>query len=354
MIDNKKRKLRDIDPREFASIPTRENGEIEKEQRRAIQIHKEKTGDRTPLLLPSLRQEMDQWEYPLHFIDFETCAPALPFRKGQHPYEGIAFQYSHHTVDADKKIEHAGQFLHTKQGEDPNIEFIRSLKSELEGDSGTIFRYHNHENTYLVKIYFQLERMSKEQVPDKQDLQDFILSITQLSNDKANKLGIEPWEGERNMVDMWDLVLRYHYSPHTGGSNSIKAVLPAVIHDSEYIKDKYSQPIYGKKHKIKSLNFDEHIWIQEDKGNDPYKTLPPVFDEYDEDQLDSLVEDLENIAHGGAAMIAYQKLQFSSVPEDQRQQIRQALLKYCELDTMAMVMIWDYWDKSLTKAISIN
>jgi hypothetical protein len=119
-----------------------------------------------------------------------------------------------------------------------------------------------------------------------------------------------------------------------------------VIHDSEYIRQKYSQPVYGKDHPVKSLNFDEHIWIQENKDNDPYKTLPPVFEEYDEDQLDSLVDDLDNIAHGGAAMIAYQKLQFSSVPEDQREQIRQALLIYCELDTMAMVMIWEYWSKN--------
>jgi hypothetical protein len=42
-------------------------------------------------------------------------------------------------------------------------------------------------------------------------------------------------------------------------------------------------------------------------------------------------------------MTAYAKLQFSHVPENQREQIKQALLKYCELDTMAMVMIWDYW-----------
>ena len=35
------------------------------------------------------------------------------------------------------------------------------------------------------------------------------------------------------------------------------------------------------------------------------------------------------------------------VPENQREQIKQALLKYCELDTMAMVMIWDYWREEL-------
>jgi hypothetical protein len=149
------------------------------------------------------------------------------------------------------------------------------------------------------------------------------------------------------MVDMHEMVLKYHYSPFTLGSNSIKAVLPAVIHDSEYIRKRYSKPVYGKNHEVHSLNFDEHTWIREEYGMDPYKTLPPVFDGYDDDQLDSLVQDLDEIQHGGAAMVAYSKLQFSNVPEDQRKQIRQALLKYCELDTMAMVMIWDYWQKEL-------
>jgi hypothetical protein len=120
-----------------------------------------------------------------------------------------------------------------------------------------------------------------------------------------------------------------------------------VIHDSEYIRNKYSSPIYGKNKEITSLNFDEHIWIQEEKDFDPYKTLPNVFEDYNEEKLDSLVQDMQQIAQGGAAMTAYAKLQFSHVPENQREQIKQALLKYCELDTMAMVMIWDYWRKEL-------
>jgi len=350
-IDKQQWLLRQINPTEYDVLPTADDPEIKPNQRRAIQIAKERTGDDTPLLLNALKEEMDQWNYPLHFIDFETCAPALPFHKGQHPYEGIAFQYSHHKVYKNGKIEHAGQFLHTTRGENPNIQFVRSLKKELENDSGTIFRYHHHENTFLLHIYFQLERYTEEEVKDKKELQQFIRDITSLSDEKAEEHGIEPWEGPRNMVDMHEMVLKYHYSPFTRGSNSIKAVLPAVIHGSRYIREKYSQPVYGKNHEILSLNFDEHIWIQEAYDFDPYQTLPPVFEGYDDNQLDSLVEDLDEIHHGGAAMIAYSKLQFSDVPEDQREQIRQALFKYCELDTMAMVMIWDYWQEELGRPV---
>jgi hypothetical protein len=33
--------------------------------------------------------------------------------------------------------------------------------------------------------------------------------------------------------------------------------------------------------------------------------------------------------------------------EAERRAIRQALLKYCELDTLAMVMLWEYWVREL-------
>ena len=342
-INKQHYRLSDVYPQDYDLLPTKDDEEMTANQRRALQVQKVRNNDDTPLLLNALKNEMDQWNYPLHFIDFETSAPALPFRKNQHPYEGIAFQFSHHKVDENGKIEHAGQFLLAEPGVDPNIKFIRSLKKELEADNGTIFRYHSHENTYLLHIYFQLEAYSESKVPDKKDLQAFIRKITRLKGNKAAANGVEPWEGERNMVDMWEMVVRYHYSPYTNGSNSIKAVLPAVIHDSEYIQDKYSKPVYGKDHEITSLNFDEHIWIQPGKNNDPYKTLPGVFEEYNEDKLDTFIQDMDQIAEGGAAMIAYAKLQFSHVPEKQREQIKQALLKYCELDTMAMVMIWEYW-----------
>lgn len=45
-------------------------------------------------------------------------------------------------------------------------------------------------------------------------------------------------------------------------------------------------------------------------------------------------------------MTAYCKLQFEDIPNDARTNIESALRKYCELDTLAMVMIYEAW-KSL-------
>ena len=58
-----------------------------------------------------LRQEMATWKYPLHMIDFETTAVALPYYIGMKPYEQVAFQFSHHIIYEDGRIEHAGQYL---------------------------------------------------------------------------------------------------------------------------------------------------------------------------------------------------------------------------------------------------
>ena len=56
-----------------------------------------------------------------------------------------------------------------------------------------------------------------------------------------------------------------------------------------------------------------------------------------------------NVQEGGAAMTAYAKMQFASITETERNSIIKGLLKYCELDTLAMVMVWEYWNNIVVK-----
>lgn len=281
-----------------------------------------------------LQEEMNEWTYPLHFIDFETAQPAIPFNKGRKPYEGIAFQFSHHIVSVDGKIEHKGEYLNVEPGVFPNYEFVRALKKELESDNGTIFMYSNHENTYLNKIYEQLEA-ENEQIDDKDALLTFIRSITKYKK--------KP--GPRMMVDMLEVVKKYYYDPYMKGSNSIKVVLPAVLNSSEYIREKYSKPIYGADNGIKSLNFSNWTWVKEKEGKilDPYTLLPKLFTDISDKEFDALDFDSDELKDGGAAMAAYGRLQFESIPEEVRNSIIDGLLKYCELDTLAMVIIYEAW-----------
>ena len=286
-----------------------------------------------------IKSEMQNWTFPLHMIDFETSAVAVPFFKGLRPYEGVAFQFSHHTIDKNWNVRHETQFLSFEPGVFPNFEFVRRLRNALSKDNGTIFRYHSHENSYLNMIYRQLN--SRADTPsDKKELMDFIQEIT---HDKSRK-----HVGVRDMVDLYKLVLQYYYSPTAKGSNSLKQILPAIIAESDFLQKKYGTTgLYGKGKEVHSLNFDDHIWIKPELNNNPYKSLPKVFENYEQETLDLLVKDMEEVADGGTAMTAYNYLQFSEIPLEQRKRIADSLLKYCELDTLAMVMLVEGWKAML-------
>ena len=152
---------------------------------------------------------MNSWVYPLNFIDFETSAIALPYTKERKPYEQLAFQYSHHIVYEDGRIEHASEYLNTEVGAFPNFDFIRALKTSLESNNGSIFRYHNHENTILNAIYEQL--LDSREI-DKESLIEFIHQISHNSKNSPAK-----WCGNRDMIDLCKVAKDYYYNPHTKG-----------------------------------------------------------------------------------------------------------------------------------------
>jgi hypothetical protein len=314
--------------------------------RQKMQIDKARSNDATHHLdREGLAAEFAKWTFPLHFIDFETSAPAIPFSRGRRPYEGLAFQFSHHTVQKDGTVEHRGQFLHTEPGVFPAYEFLRALKADLETDNGTIFRYAAHENSFMNRIHGQIRQAGN--IPDGDDLLAFIENISKSTGNSELT-----WEGPRNMVDMLELVKRYYYDPYTRGSNSIKQVLPAILNSSKYLQDKYSQPIYGHDLPIKSLNFLEQTWVQFDetgKVTDPYKLLPKMFEGISDKDFEKLMSDEDDVRDGGAAMTAYAKLQYEEMSDYEREEIRSALLRYCELDSLAMVMIYEGWREMLSE-----
>ncbi|MGJ4734859.1 DUF2779 domain-containing protein [Leptospira levettii] len=326
---------------EDLNVKPSEDDTLSTSERQLLQLKKVLDNDSSVYLnTVGLRFEMERWKFPLHFIDFETSTVAIPFYKGMYPYEEVAFQFSHHVVNQDGSVEHKGQYLLAEPGVFPNFEFVRHLKKELENDSGSIFRYSNHENTILNRI---IEQLAESDEPDKQSLIDWIKTITHSVGKAAN-----PLAGDRDMIDLCEVVKKYHFDPRTKGSNSIKAVLPAILNASSYLQDKYSKPIYGKE--IKSLNFQNKVWLELDpttgEAKNPYDQLPDLFEgaELSESEL-SLANQkkLERLSDGGAAMTAFAFLQFADCSPRVREKIKEALLKYCELDTLAMVFIYQYY-----------
>ena len=309
-------------------------GVLSNSERQWIQIEKSNTKDHTPYILrDELKAEMDSWKYPLHMIDFETSTVAIPFYKGMKPYEQVAFQFSHHLIHEDGSVTHHSEFIHFEKGKFPNFEFIRALKASL-GEKGTIFRYSTHENSILNAIYTQLAESDEK---DKDELMQFIQSVSRSKKDSTIL-----WTGERDMIDLCEVYKKYVFLPETKGSNSIKAVLPAMINYSTFIKEKYSKPV-GEIN-LTSINFSEsHVWLraENNKMQNPYKILPPLFSEWSNDQLDELFSDIEDLNNGGAALTAYGFLQYTDISDAEREELKAGLLRYCELDTLAMVMLYE-------------
>ncbi len=155
-------------------------------------------------LSESIQQELSQLRYPLFFMDFESCYPAIPRFAGMRPYAQIPFQWSIHRQLSDPApLEHF-EFLADDE-QDPRPKFIESLCAAL-GNRGQIVAYN---------ASFESQRLG--------ELADAL---------PAYKQRIKNMQGR-----LWDLLpfVREHvYHPQFHGSFSIKSVLPALVPDMTY------------------------------------------------------------------------------------------------------------------------
>lgn len=322
----------------FDGVPPTDDGMTAK-HRQWYQVHGDWPGGGDfYLAIDELQAAMRTWRYPLHFIDFETSAVPIPFSSGCRPYQPTAFQFSHHVMHEDGQVEHRSQFLDATPGTSPNVPFLRALREALRHDEGTVFRWAAHENTVLNQLRRQLLDDPHPPV-DRDQLVEFIESLTIRRN--GNKV---EWQGRRPMVDLCKAAEKFFFHPATRGSSSLKKVLPALMRSSAFLRETYSRPVYGSP-AMPSLNLSGPVcWWQEKDGQvlDPYKLLPPVFADLSREDQDALDAGLApELQEGGAAMAAYALLQSGDVAHPDA--IKAALLRYCELDTLAMVMAVQAW-----------
>ncbi len=85
--------------------------------RQELQVQKSKDNDLSPYFdHGGFQQVSSSLTYPLHFIDFETSAVAIPFNTNRRPYEQIAFQFSHHVLHQDGTLEHNRAVVEYRRG----------------------------------------------------------------------------------------------------------------------------------------------------------------------------------------------------------------------------------------------
>lgn len=305
-------------------------GKISSTERHELQLHEVKLNDREPFLKKNaLRKTISEWKFPLHFIDFETALPAMPFHAGHRPYQQLLFQFSHHVVSPDGTVRHANECLIDTGAGAPSIEVVRQLRNALLADAGTVLHWYPHERTVLNKIREEIEAVSP---PDAEELLRFLESMG-LEKDSSGRL-----------FDLGKLVANQVFLAGTGGSSSMKKFLPAVLRSSAAVRKKYEAPIYGTS-TMPSKNFNAKTWVVAKDGVplDPYKLLDPLFGRRALNDAIATIEagQGEVVANGAKAMIAYGRLQDRRIPKTEHDELRKQLLRYCELDTLAMVMVYE-------------
>lgn len=183
---------------------------------------------------------LDQLEYPLHFLDYETMQGLVPYFDGQRPYQQIPFQYSLHVLRSpDGELEHR-EYLHT-ENTDPGRAVAERLVEDL-GDSGSIIVWNqSFEKTRNVEMGQMYPELSEKLEAINQRVVDLMIPL------KAK------WYDDTRFV----------------GSASIKNVLPVVCPELSY-----------KDLGIQDGNSAQRLWME------------AVLDETLADQKDQILADL--------------------------------------------------------------
>lgn len=153
-----------------------------------------------------LQEFIDQLQWPLYFLDYESIMPAVPMFDNSRPYQQICFQFSLHVQRTlGGELEHY-EYLHNESGTDPRPGLIKKL-IETIGDTGSVVVYNQG---------FEQGR-NTEMARDFPEYADQLLAI----NERMIDL-LKPFK-ERGL-----------YRPCQNGSASIKQTLPAFVPEMSY------------------------------------------------------------------------------------------------------------------------
>ncbi len=147
------------------------------------------------------------WQYPLHFLDFETIGPAIPRWIGTRPFQTIPFQFSCHTETTSGELLHA-EYLST-DGSDPRRALAEALVGTLLHDdarAGTIVAYNASFERGCVR------------------------GLAEAFPDLATALR----DIEGRIVDLLPITRKHFYHPDQRGSWSIKRVVAALLPAMSY------------------------------------------------------------------------------------------------------------------------
>ena len=295
MVRQQKASLLDI-PEDCLVMKDGSIGANAERQRRQIEY----TRRRDVFVSTDLRGKIEALREPMYFIDFETSRLALPYHKGMRAYGLVAFQWSCHKVASHgQRLTHAEWLNKTDVW--PNRLFVESLRAAI-GDNGPVLTWSHFEATTIKQILPELLRFGHH-VPE---LEAWMTDVV-----------------ENRIVDLHDWARRDYYHPGMRGKTGIKVVLDALWKSDAAMR----------------RQFEAWTGLVADASRDPYASLPPV-------EISGVLQDVHE---GTGAMRAYQEMMYGADKNDpvKKEMWGGLLRRYCELDTLSMVLILEHWRRSV-------
>src|SRR6056297_3506083 len=162
----------------------------------------------------AINNEMQEWQYPIAYFDFETVSPPIPIIPDTKPYERLPFQYSLHIAKNKNQpiddYEHREYLADPKNMEKSISELANRMADDLE-DCQTIVAYHDSFEKGVTKWLAQWA-----ETQGNHDLSDRLKAI------------------KERFVDLKKVIEDYYYNPQFKGSFSIKKTLPVLVPELSY------------------------------------------------------------------------------------------------------------------------
>jgi hypothetical protein len=198
--------------------------EMDVSDQQRIQLTAEHTGE-PHINARAVRAFLMKMEYPLHFLDFETFATAIPMLDGVRPYQKVPFQFSLHVLSRQGADPVHSSWIWDGEG-DPRAIMVEQLR-RLLGREGSVIAYNA---TFESGVLHE----AADAYPKHAAWVDSIAART---------------------VDLLEPFRSFSvYHPAQHGSASLKAVLPALtgttydgmeISDGSMASRQYLAAMYG-------------------------------------------------------------------------------------------------------------
>src|SRR6056297_1628127 len=162
----------------------------------------------------AIDNELNEWQYPIAYFDFETVSPPIPIMKDTKPYERLPFQYSLHIAQNKEQpiddYEHREYLADPKDMEKSISELANRMADDLE-NCPTIVAYHDSFEKGVTKWLAQWAENHRDF-----DLSDRLKTI------------------KEKFVDLKKVIEKHYYHPQFKGSFSIKKTLPVLVPQLSY------------------------------------------------------------------------------------------------------------------------